>query len=232
MKKIFVLTILFGLALSAKTQNTVLQELATYKITPEVLTMTFNEDWPNVSFERHSVSTSPGSDFVYKQVATYDASKPDGEKWTLVSVNDKTPEKFYIKDFREDMNPKKKKSTLLIDEATLKIVKDDDATLLVSFKFIKNSIHHNYSYLADCTSTATISKNAGKLQKLEIINDGPTKLETLKISYVKFDIDYTFNTAIGQYTITRTELNNTGSYLGATASNKTVREYTNFVKLN
>ena len=229
--KNFLLFATFFLSLSAMAQsNEALTEVEKYNLTPEVLTMTFNEDWPNVSFEKTSVLTTVGDNFESKQVSSYDASKPQGQKWTMVSVNGAAPNNDYIKQLDAEQNGNR--PPLTIDPATLKKVNDDDSGIIYSYKYNSKSIPKNYPYLKDCTAKATINKSSGKLEKIEITNDGPTKMGPVKLSVVKFLFKVNFDASLGQYIITGGEQTTTGKFLGTTSTNNTTVEYKNIQKVN
>lgn len=138
-------------------------------------------------------SLTGGKDGNVETVAEYDPRKKIGARWTLLTVNDQPPEKDDLKDFKKIHNPKKKHITGKIEPSSYKIERDDEKFLVVSFRYIKESLPSKFQFLGDCDAMVYCRKETKLMSYAEFVSFQPTKVKMLNVNEVLVELYYTYD---------------------------------------
>lgn len=138
-------------------------------------------------------SLTGGKDGNIETVAEYDPRKKIGERWTLLTVNDQPPAKDDLKDFKKLHNPKKKHITGKIDQSTYKIERDDEKLLVVTFRYIKESLPSKFQFLGDCDARVYCRKDTKLMSYAEFVSFQPTKVKMLNVNKLLVELYYTYD---------------------------------------
>jgi hypothetical protein len=138
-------------------------------------------------------SLTGGKEGNIETVAEYDPRKKISERWTLLTVNDQPPEKSDLKDFKKIHNPKKKHITGKIDQSSYKIERDDEKFLVVTFRYIKESLPSKFQFLGDCDARVYCRKDTKLMSYAEFVSFQPTKVKMLNVNEVLVEMYYTYD---------------------------------------
>jgi len=165
------------------------------------------------------------------QVATFDPTKSKGERWTLVSVDGNDPSKLDRKTFNKTHKTPKKSVTGRIDDSSLKIEKDTDQELVVSFNYAEDAMPKKYSYLRECKGVIYIDKESERLKKVEYTNDTPVKVKILKVNHLDMEVDYTWRPEDETYVVIKEVLQMDASILGQEVSATEINVFSDYEKI-
>lgn len=158
----------------------------------------------------------------------FDPKQPVGSKWILDSHNGNTPTKKELKNFDKAHNTNKDGINGKVDDASWKILTDDEVAFTVSFAFDKESLPKKFEFLGDCTGTAFFNKETKSLEKVVFVNNGPLKIKILKVSSLNMVITYI--NLDGKFLMETETLNMTVDMLGQIVPVKEVMTYSNYKK--
>lgn len=192
----YTISLLFVLLLSSSISGfsqaeEVKTRLLEYKIDEDRLSSNLREEDAVHYYKLKSLTG--GKDGNVETVAEYDPRKKIGARWTLLTVNDQPPEKDDLKDFKKIHNPKKKHITGKIDPASYKIERDDEKFLVVSFRYIKESLPSKFQFLGDCDARVYCRKDTKLMSYAEFVSFQPTKVKMLNVNEVLVELYYTYD---------------------------------------
>lgn len=99
----------------------------------------------------------------------------------MLDVNENTPTKKQIKKFNKAHNITKLEVNGQVDRASLRVLDDNPNTLVISFKYGRNTLPNKFSFLACCTGKAYINKRSKILERAEFTNDMPLKVKIFNV---------------------------------------------------
>lgn len=171
------LFVIFTIGINAQEQE-VIAKLAILDIPIKRLSQFLNPELENVSYDLKQQIFSEsdgGAPIVYTTKAKFDATQPQGKKWTLISY-DGVMKNMFEKNFEKTYNSKKApKAYGEIDITKLKMVTDNDSLLKFEYGFIKKSLPDGSEYLNDCTGIVAINKLTRTIESIHFYNFRPTK---------------------------------------------------------
>lgn len=197
MKKFLVialLVLLHDMAFAQKDQ--VLAVLKKYNISEQVLDPNLKDNMENYAYNVQRIVSLQGKDKVYQ--STFDPTKDEANRWTLSTVNGKSPSKHDIKTFNEEHQLK---VHFKVDENSYKVGRDDGNIVEISYQYDPSSLSAEQSFLKDCQITLYINAKTGLLEKSSELNLKDLHIKILKIVKLTSDIYYTYQPATKSYTI-------------------------------
>jgi len=126
------------------------------------------------------------SDKTTVQIANFDPRKEQGSRWTLETVNGKTPSKKDIKKFNKAHNSTEEETAANPDENSIKIVSDDEHLLVIGLKYKESDLPEESKFLAQCDAELYFDKEAKRLYKVKFFNKAPLKIKIFNV--VKLDM--------------------------------------------
>lgn len=183
--------VLFSPALVYSQAGEIKARLLEYKIDEDRLSSNLREEDAVHYYKLKSLTG--GKDGNVETVAEYDPRKKIGVRWALLTVNDQPPEKADLKDFKKIHNPKKKHITGKIDPDSYKIERDDEKFLVVSFRYIKESLPSKFQFLGDCDARVYCRKDTKLMSYAEFVSFQPTKVKMLNVNEVLVELYYTYD---------------------------------------
>ena len=149
--------------------------------------MTFNNLSENsTDYSCNATMTETTSDKTTVETASFDPLKPQGIRWTLNTVNERSPSKKDIKKFNKAHNAKQDNVNAEPDDNSWKIVEDDDHLLVIGLKYNEADLPHKYKFLAECNAELYVDKEAKQLYKIKFYNTAPLKIKVFNV--VKLDM--------------------------------------------
>lgn len=185
-KLILAVLLLSGNALFAQ-KSAVLQAFKKYNVSEDVLSTNFKVNLEKYTHEVQRTVTLNEKDKVY--ISAFNPDQQDSLKWTLVSVNGKSPSKGEQKAFVKEHDMK---LDFKIDENTFKVAKDDGNMLEVTYQYDPTSSDKDHQFLKDCLYTLHINAKTGRLEKLTEINLKDLKIKILKVTKMTTVINFKY----------------------------------------
>lgn len=222
MKKLVILALFLTHLTIANAQNQdVINTLTKHKLSEDILKANMKDMEKNRAFKLKKTSVTSNDTKV--QIATYDPAKPSGQKWTLVSINDKPASESQSAKFNKlydtDVPPTK------VDQNSWKIIKEDADYLVLGFKFDQSSLVKSNNFLSDCKGQAYINLKTGKLERSEILNEKPLKIKILNLKSLDMDSSLIYNETTKNYQVEKTSLTMLISMLGQQIETQEINEY-------
>lgn len=204
----------------------VLKKLEEYQITTETLTRNLKDANAEHYFDLKTTTIKGTMTRVVE--STFDPSKNTGERWMLLSVDQNSPSAKDLTDFDKYNNTKRRGLNGKIDESSWKIEKDDEATLVISFKIDKKTLPKKYSFLGHCKGSFFFNKKTEQLEKAEFVNEQPLKIRIYDVTRLDMFVYYEYQESEGIYLIRREELDMEATILGQPVQIKETNEYRNY----
>lgn len=231
MKHFIIISLLLSTHFTLAQNEDIMQRLQEYGVTQEVLTEHLKEGDGNYTYTVTSKSFAESDADTTVQVATFDPTKGKGERWNLVSVDGNEPSSSDRKLFTKTHKTPKKSVTGRIDDSSLKIEKETDQELVVSFNYAEDAMPKKYSYLRDCKGTIYIDKESEQLKKVEYKNDTPVKVKILKVNNLDMEVDYTWLPDDETYVIEKEVLKMEAEIFGQKASATEINIFSDYDKI-
>ncbi|SMC92013.1 hypothetical protein [Pedobacter nyackensis] len=156
-------------------------------------------------------------------------SKPEAERWTVISVKGKAPGASDIKTFRK--NHSKAPVTAVIDDNTYKIEKINDDFLVISYKQDPASLAAEASFMKDCRLHMTINLKTKRVEKLQSLNEKPLKIKIFNAEKLDLVVKFIYEENEKRYFTESEDLNLIVKFLGQLAPMETISEYSNYKKI-
>lgn len=228
MKRILTLALVLFIGQQAVAQKeTVVTALAKYKLDEGILDEKLRTKPTDYSYDLKETVATEGVEKVI--LGHYDASKPEEDRWTVISSDDQDPTTTEIKRFKKE-HGKAPYPPAKIDESSYKVEKDDAGILVVSFKLDPASLVADNAFIKDCRSYLTIDTNTGKITKAESVNEKPLKVKTFNVPVLNTYSELTWNEAEKKYFPKKDNISMTIKLLGQEVATTTIMEYSNFKK--
>ena len=131
---------------------------------------------------------------------------PIGERWKLLKINGKMPNKHEEKKFSKTQNTVNGNLNAEIDDHEYKIVEDSENILKIRLKYKKETLPKRYEFLSKCSGLAYIDKDSKRLTQVEYRNESPVKIwghRAIGLSLVQY---FTFLAEENRYVIDREEI--------------------------
>lgn len=228
MKKLFILFFLSATALTASAQKqAVLELLKKHQIDAAILEQQNKPPLDDHSFNLKYTSVTQNKEVI--SLAQYDPSKPEADRWTVISVKGKAPSKSEIKTFikthtKLPVSPK-------IDDASFLVEKETPDYLIVSYKQDPASMPAEAKFMKDCRQHMTINLKTKRLEKIQSLNEKPLKIKIFNAEKLDLTIKFTWNEQEQRYFIESEDLNLIVKFLGQLAPMETISEYSNYKKV-
>ena len=123
---------IFSLQIAAQNNN-IKEVLKEHDFEIQFLTTSLKDGNAEYHFDVQ-ISTTTGNKLTVEK-AKFDPSKPVGERWVLLTVNNDTPSKDDLNKFDKAHNTQKSGVNGKIDKSSWAIVTDDSDYLVLSYKF-------------------------------------------------------------------------------------------------
>ncbi|WP_316828935.1 hypothetical protein [Pedobacter miscanthi] len=178
------------------------------------------------SFELKQSTTTAGKTNVI--AANFDPASPKEERWTVVSVNGKSPSKGDINSFRKDRA--KEHPATKGDDASYKIEKETADQLVFSYKIEATSLPKEAAFMKDCRIYMTVNLRTKKLEQMRTLNEKPVKIAMLTADKFELNSKVVLNADAKRYFPVNEELDMQAKFLGQSVSVQTVTAYSNYTK--
>ncbi|NRF37466.1 hypothetical protein [Pedobacter foliorum] len=229
MKKLLLFALLnLSVLLSFAQKSLVLDAFAKHGIDPALLEAEIKQRPENYAFDYKYTSIANNKETV--TLATFDPSKPEADRWTVISVKGKTPSSSEIKTFRKN-HSKPQPVAGKVDDSTYKIEKESTDLLLISYKQDPSSIPSEASFMKDCRLYMTINLNTKRLEKLQSLNEKTLKIKIFNAEKLDLVVKYIYNEQEKRYFTENEDLNLIVKFLGQLAPMETISEYSNYKKI-
>lgn len=187
MKRIVLAALLLLSNVAFAQKEAVLQALKKYNVSEDVLRTNLKDNLEKYSHQVQRTVTVNEKDKVF--ISNFDPNAQDQSKWTLTTVNGKSPSKAEQKAFDKEHDMK---LDFKIDENTFKVAKDDGSSLEITFQYDPTSLDADHLFLKDCLYTLHINAKTGRLEKLTEINLKDLKIKILKVTKMSTVINYKY----------------------------------------
>jgi hypothetical protein len=227
MKRILFLIILNLFVLSTFAQKSVvLEAFKKYGIDPSILDPKGMQRPENYTFDYKYTTLTGNKESV--TLAKFDPSKPEDERWTVISVKGKAAIASDIKAFRK--NHSKPPVTSRVDENTYKIDKVNADLMIISYKQDPASIPAEASFMKDCKLYMTINLKSKRLEKVQSLNEKPLKIKIFNAEKLDLVVKLKYDENEKRYFTESEDLNLMVKFLGQLAPMETISEYSNYKK--
>ena len=231
---LWILTIVGPLALAQAKAGDVKGKLGEYGVTLDQIENSLKDADAAYYFKASNTTISKsgdGNDYTSVEVSEFDPRREVGERWKLLSMNGTEPSDDAAKSFEKNCNTTKDDINGKIDRETLKVISEDDNSLVIGFRYEGKSLPKKYKFLADCDATYTIDKASRKLVSASFVNFKPTKVSIIKVPKLQMEMDFVYLDEAEGYHILKEQMDMTVSLLGQEAESSAVVEYTDFAKV-
>ncbi|MDG1902526.1 MAG: hypothetical protein P8I80_09860 [Bacteroidales bacterium] len=218
---------IFSLQIAAQNNN-IKEVLKEHDFEIQFLTTSLKDGNAEYHFDVQ-ISTTTGNKLKVEK-AKFDPSKPVGERWVLLTVNNDTPSKDDLNKFDKAHNTQKSGVNGKIDKSSWAIVTDDSDYLVLSYKFDKSTLPKKYVFLGDCKGLAYFNKKTRRLEKSEFLNEKPLKVKIFKVTKLNMVITYEYLSKDNTYLIKKEVIDMDGKFLGSKVIVKEVDEFSNYRK--
>ncbi|SEJ38355.1 hypothetical protein SAMN05216327_109157 [Dyadobacter sp. SG02] len=228
MKKILIQALVLFIGHQAIAQkDAAISALAKHNLDASALDEKLRVKPTDYSYDLKETVATEGSEKVI--LGHYDASKPEEDRWTVISSDDQEPSTTEIKRFKKE-HGKQPYPPAKIDDSSYKVEKDEPGTLVISFKLDPASLVADNSFIKDCRSYLTIDTKTGKIIKAESVNEKPLKVKTFNVPVLNSYSELTWNETEKKYFPKKDNINMTIKLLGQEVATTTILEYSNFKK--
>lgn len=213
-------------SLTASAQKTVvLDALSKNGIDAAILDPNIFLQPDNYCYELRQTTIAAGKEKTIE--AKFDPSGPNGEQWTVVSVDGKSPSKGDINTFRKNQTKPAETKT---DESSYRIEKATSDQLVISSKLDANSTPKDASFMKDCRSYMTIDLKTKRVEQVQALNEKPVKIKIINVDKLTIVTKYKWDDQAKRYFTTSQNLDMQGKFLGQSVPVQTTSEYSNYVK--
>jgi hypothetical protein len=229
MKKALLITILGLASVQAIAQKDVVSAaLAKYKVEENLIFDDKLRAKPeDYAYDLKETVTTEGRQKVI--LASYDPSKAEAERWTVISADDQDPSTTEIKRFRKE-HGKAAVPPMKIDESTYKIEKEEGNALTISYQFDPASLVEDNAFIKDFRVYLTVNTQIGKITKVETVNEKPFRIKTFNIPTLNTYSELAWSEADKRYMPKKDNTTMVIKILGQEATTVTILEYSNFKK--
>ena len=196
MKKLIVLVLVLAFVNGFSQKTEVFEKMEEYGFSSDAIGHGLKDSDATHAFNLKTTTINGNKTEI--EICHFDPIQPVGSKWVLDSHDGNKPTKKQIKKFSKSHNSESDANGR-VDDASWKIVSDDDTYFVVSFKFEKESLPKKHQFLADCTGTAHFNKKSKTLEKATFVNNGPLHIKFFVVT--KLDMFVTYKQVDGNFMI-------------------------------
>ncbi|MCC9064719.1 hypothetical protein [Flavobacterium piscisymbiosum] len=222
---ILFLTMLFASTISAQ-KSKISDVFFKYGIDSSVLNPEKTKRPDNFAFDFKQTVITSASEAV--TIAKFDPSNSDTERWTVVSIDGKSPSKSATNSFRKNQN--KPSPALQADDASYKIEKESADQLVISYKVDPSSLTKENSFIKDCRFYMVINLKSKKLDQIQTLNEKPVKINILTADKFDLVVKYKWDEQSRQYLPINEKLHMEAKFIGQATNVETITEYSNYIK--
>ncbi len=124
---------------------------------------------------------------------SYDASKPLGQRFTLLTVDGDTPRKKDFKHFNKEKNSVADTETQKLKEEDFFIKSNDKTTAIIGFNIPAEQLNSKTAFMAHCTGYINIDKNSGHITKIQIRSNEAFSLKIFHVTEMNININLSYN---------------------------------------
>jgi len=225
--------LLFFIASNTFAQDkSVVSLLKEYNLLGGEFLSTINISNVDYSFDALSISKNKqeatGHQTQNKREFTFNSRKPLGQKFTLISVDGKTPSKKDIKHFNKEKNSTKEQSKLILAEDNYFIEKNNEEELILGFNIPQEQITSNTAFMAHCTGYIYIDKTSKRINKIVIKSNEAFNLKLFHVTEMNITINIAYNDEYKQYYVSDEDTNMKVLVLGSITDFEIKEVYSNF----
>ncbi len=101
--------------------------------------------------------------------------------YVLESCNGAKPTREKIDQFNKDHNGDESSADMgKPDPKSMKILKENDSSMVIFFKYLKSSLPHKYKFLKDCEGEIYLDKINKRLTEIKFYNTKPLRIKIFK----------------------------------------------------
>ena len=230
--KIIYISLFVLISFTAFGQNDASKLLSKYGFSTETVLDVLDNSKSDFSFKvngtNHTYSDANHTDNTVDRVFTFDNSKPAGQKFTLISVNGKDPNKKQYKSFNKEKNSIDSNSKYKLSEKDFFIKSEDESKVIIGFNFPKEELPSKMAFMAHCTGYLFIDKKANLITKLEINSNEAFNLKIFHINEMKITINLAYNADKNIYYATKEKTSTKALIFGSITSIDVEELYSDF----
>ena len=214
-------------------RNIIDTQLEAYNIPVDFVTQTLKNGDAEHYYKFRAVTWIPSRQGMEEIVeeGEFNPVLPVGERWKLLKINGRPPDKKEEKKFNKAQNTVEDNIKADIDDQTYRIVDDNENELVISLKFKKESLPKRYTFLGKCSGLAYIDKHQKRLTRIEYRNEDPVKVWTYRATGLSLIQYFTFSEDERTYFIDREEMDIEVEDLGIGKSILCDINYTDYKKV-
>jgi len=163
-------------------------------------------------------------------MASFDPSKPEQERWTVISVKGKAPSASDIKTFRKN-HAQPQPIAGKVDDSTYKIEKENADVLVISYKQDPTSLPSEAAFMKDCRVYMTVNLKTKRLEQVQSLNEKKLKIKIFNAEKLDLVVKFIYNETEKRYFTKSEDLNLIIKFLGQLAPMETLSEYSNYRKI-
>ena len=209
---IFLAAYFFSIATITAQKAEVEKKLQEYGIPQGFFENNLKDENANHTFKTKTTNVTSTETKV--EVAAFDPTQPEGERWKLLSVNGNEPSKKEIKQFNKSHNISDKSEFGEPDDDDWRIAEDNDQELIVEVRYRENHLPHKYKFLAGCVGKVFIDKKRKLLEKMEFYNTEPLKIKISNVDKLDMTVFYQLEEGTRTYLIKQEDILMTARLLG------------------
>lgn len=217
--------VLFTATVSAQ-KSKVMDAFFKYGIDSGILNPEKTKRPDNYAFDFKQTIITSASEAV--TIAKFDPANSGAERWTVVSVDGKTPSKSAVNTFRK--NQSKESPALKADDASFRIEKETADQLVISYKLDPSSLNKENGFIKDCRFYMTINIKSKKMDQIQTLNEKPVKVAILTADKFDLVVKYKWDDLAKQYLPVHEKLTMEAKFIGQAANVETITEYSNYIK--
>ncbi len=165
------------------------------------------------------------------EVGVFDPTLPEGERWKLISVNEKKPTNKQNKQFHKAHNTSEDSGMGEPEDEDWKILEDNDSELIIGFQYRKENLPHKYKFLAQCKGKVFVNKNEKRLDKVEFYNTEPVKIKIFNVDKLDMVVTYKVDEETKTYLIEKEDILMDARLLGQIVEVKETTEFSDYKKV-
>lgn len=216
-----------GTMTAAAQKSAALDALSKHGVDAGVLDAAQMRQPDNFAYDLTFTSTAAGK--TTTTAAKYDPSASGDERWTVVSVNGKSPSRMEVNSFRKD-HSKPKPAEARPADASYKVEKETADQLIISYKHDPATISKDASFMKDCRSYLTINLLTKRVEQVEALNEKPVKINILNADRFDLTVKYVWNEQAKQYLTVSEHLEMDARFMGQAANVETLSVYSNYAQ--
>ena len=233
MKKAAVLFILlFAITYVNAQEESAISLLKKYGFTGESVLSILDLSSARYSFKAQSTTTtsteSGGKPSIKEQEYSFDSSKKPGERFTLISVNGKTPTKKDYKRFNKQKNQVSESKKTQLSDDDFFVASNDENQVVIGFNIPADKVNPKIAFMAHCNGYITIDKKSKLVTKIQIKSKEAFNIKVFHVTSMLIDIELSYDENSGQYYATKESSETKALVMGSTTTIRTEDIFSDF----